>query len=135
VTEALAAVSRSKKTIYIGIDVIYSVIIRSLMNSTVKGTEMVKKMPREKRQEGRGSISVPASFTSATGEHEKKWVQEGRTADFSESGLGIYSPRELKKGAILEIECQDMWDAPKKFTVQWCNRVSINFFRSGLSVQ
>jgi hypothetical protein len=105
------------------------------MNSSVKGTEMVKKMPREKRQERRGSISVPASFIPVGGERGGKWVQEGRTADFSESGLGIYSPRELKKGAILEIECQDIWEAPKKFTVQWCNRVSINFFRAGLSVQ
>jgi hypothetical protein len=105
------------------------------MNSTVRGTEMVKKMPREKRRERRGSISVPASFTLHSGGHRRKWVQEGRTADFSESGLGVYSSRELKKGAILDIECQDIWEAPKKFTVQWCNRVSINFFRAGLSVQ
>jgi hypothetical protein len=105
------------------------------MNRAVKGTDMVKKMPKEKRQERRGSISVPASFTFVTGEHGGKLLQEGRTADFSESGLGIYSFRELKKGAILEIECQDIWEAPRKFTVQWCNRVSIHFFRSGLSVQ
>jgi hypothetical protein len=105
------------------------------MNSAVKGTKMIKKMPKEKRQKRRGPISVPVSFTSDSGEQGKKEVQEGRTADFSESGLGIYSHRELKKGAILEIECQDIWETPKKFTVQWCNRVSSNFFRVGLSVQ
>jgi hypothetical protein len=105
------------------------------MNRAVKGTKMIKKMPKEQRQKRRGSISVPVSFTTVTEEQGKKEVQEGRTADFCESGLGIYSHKELKKGSILEIECPDIWEAPKKFTVRWCNRVSSNFFRVGLTVE
>jgi hypothetical protein len=105
------------------------------MNRAVKGTKMIKKMPKEQRQKRRGSISVPVSFTTVTEEQGEKEVQEGRTADFCESGLGIYSHKELKKGSILEIECQDIWESPRKFTVQWCNRVSSNFFRVGLSTQ
>jgi hypothetical protein len=105
------------------------------MNRAVKGTKMIKKMPKEQRQKRRGSISVPVSFTSVSEEQGEKEVQEGRTADFCESGLGIYSHKELKKGSVLEIECPDIWEAPRKFTVQWCNRVSSNFFRVGLSLQ
>jgi hypothetical protein len=105
------------------------------MNGAGKGTGMIKKMLKEKRQKRRGSISVPVSFTSVNGEYEKKEVQEGTTADFSESGLGLYSPRELKEGVTLEIECQDIWEAAKRFTVRWCHRVSSNFFRIGLSLQ
>jgi hypothetical protein len=104
------------------------------MNSAVKGTQMIRKMPKEKRQKRRGPISVPISFTTANGEQGNKEVKEGRTADFSEAGLGVYSHEELKSGALIEIECQDIWDAPKKFTVQWCNRVSSNFYRVGLSL-
>ncbi len=107
------------------------------MNSAVKGVKMIRKMPKEQRHKRRGPISVPVSFTSAAGETEQKEteVREGTTADFSESGLGLYAREELETGAVLEIECQDIWETPKKFTVQWCNRVSSNFYRVGLSVQ
>jgi hypothetical protein len=105
------------------------------MYSTVKETHMIRKMPKEKRQKRRGPISVPVSFTTANGEQENKESREGRTADFSESGLGFYCHEELKAGSLLEIDCQDIWETPKKFTVQWCNRVSSNFYRVGLSVQ
>ncbi len=105
------------------------------MNSTVKGTIMIRKMPKEQRRKRRGPISVPVSFGTVTGEPGNREIEEGRTADFSESGLGLYSHHELEPGAVLEIECLDIWEAPKKFTVRWCNKVSGNFYRVGLSVQ
>ena len=94
------------------------------------------KLPKEQRQKKRGLISVPVSFpdpeeTTA----EKKKVRKGTTADISISGLGIYSDIELKPDTILEIECPDIWDDPKKFSVQWCNRVKYNFYRIGLEVK
>jgi hypothetical protein len=105
------------------------------MNRAVKGTRMIKKMPKEQRQKRRGSISVPISYSSVTEEQGQKESSEGRTADYGESGLGIYAHKELKKGSTLEIECPDIWETPRKFTVQWCNRVSNNFFRVGLSLE
>jgi hypothetical protein len=96
---------------------------------------MIKKMPKEKRQARRAPISVPISFTTANREQENKEVKEGSTADFSESGLGVFSYEQINPGALLEIECWDIWETPKKFSVRWCNRVSSNFYRLGLSVQ
>jgi hypothetical protein len=105
------------------------------MYSAVEGSKMIRKVPKEKRQKRRGPISVPVSFTAGAGEREGVEVREGMTADFSESGLGLYSPQAMNPGAVLEIECQDIWETPKKFTVCWCNRVSNNFYRIGLSLQ
>ena len=94
------------------------------------------KLAKELRQKKRGPISVPISFPDpAETPVKKKKVLKGTTADLSISGLGIFSDIELKLGTILEIECQDMWDAPKKFSVQWCNRVRYNFYRIGLEVK
>jgi hypothetical protein len=104
------------------------------MNSSSKETDMIRKMPREQRRKRRGPISVPISFTAA-GQQGGGEIEEGRTADFSESGLGLYSHHELEPGAVLEIECLDIWETPKMFTVRWCNRVGTNFYRVGLSVQ
>ena len=94
------------------------------------------KMEKEERKKKRGLISVPVSFPDpAEISAKKKKVLKGRTADFSTSGLGIYSDIELKLDTILEIECRDIWDTPKKFSVQWCNRVKHNFYRIGLEVK
>jgi hypothetical protein len=93
-------------------------------------------MEKKQRQKKRGLISVPVSFPDpAEISAEKKKVLKGRTADFSVSGLGIYSDIELQPDTILEIECRDIWDAPKKFSVQWCNRVKHNFYRIGLEAK
>jgi len=94
------------------------------------------KLPKERRQKKRGLISVPVSFPDpAETPAKKKRILKDTTEDFSTSGLGIYSDIELKPDTILEIECRDMWDAPKKFSVQWCNRIKYNFYRIGLEVK
>lgn len=94
------------------------------------------KLPKEQRQKKRGLISVPVSFQDpAETPAKKKKVLKGITEDFSKSGLGIFSDIELKPNTILEIECQDIWDTPKKFSVQWCNRIKYNFYRIGLEVK
>lgn len=90
----------------------------------------------EHRQAKRSVISVPVSFSDpAERSAEKKEVLKGTTADFSTSGLGIFSHIELKPDTLLEIECRDIWDDPKKFAVQWCSRVIQNFYHIGLEVK
>ena len=90
----------------------------------------------EHRQTKRSLISVPVSFPDpAERPVEKKKVLKGTTADFSTSGLGIFSDIELKPDTIVEIECRDIWDNPKKFSVQWCSRVIQNFYHIGLEVK
>ncbi len=103
------------------------------MKTAVKGTHMALKMPKEQRQKRRGAISVPVSYTDEGDSQEKKEVHDARTADFTEAGLGLYSHRELKPGAVLEVDCPDIWETPMKFSVKWCNKVSFNFYRIGLS--
>ncbi len=94
------------------------------------------KLPKEHRQKKRGSISLPVSISDAAEmPADKGKVRKGTTADLSDSGIGIYSDIELKAGTVLELECPDIWDAPKKFSVQWCNKVKYNFYRIGLEVK
>jgi len=93
----------------------------------------------EHRQKMRDLISVPVSFSDpAEISANKKKVLKGTTEDVSISGLGIFSDIELKPDTVLDIECRDIWDAPKKFSVQWCKRVRFyryKFYRIGLEVQ
>ena len=94
------------------------------------------KMQIEHRHEKRGLISVPVSFPDpAEVSAKQKKVLGGTTADFSTSGLGIFSDIKLKPDTVLEIECRDLWDAPKKFSVQWCDKVIYNFYHIGLEVR
>jgi hypothetical protein len=94
------------------------------------------KMNIEHRQTKRNPISVAVSFPDpAEISAEKKKVLKGTSADFSPSGLGIFSHIELKPDTMLEIECRDIWDNPKKFSVQWCNKVIFNFYRVGLEAK
>lgn len=103
-----------------------------LTGSTMEGG----KMQIEHRHEKRGLISVPVSFSDpAEIPAEKKKILRGTTADFSTSGLGIFSDIELKPDTVLEIECRDIWDAPRKFLVQWCDRIIYNFYHIGLEVK
>jgi len=93
----------------------------------------------EHRQTKRELISVPVSFPypAEISANKKKFLR-GTIADFSISGLGVFSEIELKPDTILEIECRDIWDTPKKFSVQWCKRVRFyryNFYRMGLEVK
>ena len=93
------------------------------------------KLPKEQRQKRRGLISVPVSFEGqAETPAKNKKVCKGTTSDLSNSGLGIFSDVELNPDSVIEIECQDIWDSPKKFSVKWCNRVRHNFYRIGLEV-
>jgi hypothetical protein len=89
----------------------------------------------EKRQNKRGRISLPLSFNNqADTPAEQKEVHKGSTADLSNSGLGIFSDVEIRPGTVIEIECSDIWDTPKKFPVKWCYKMRDNFYRIGLEV-
>jgi hypothetical protein len=97
---------------------------------------VIRKQPKENRKQKRSHISVPVNFSAEDGgPPESSKPQEGTTADMSESGLSLFSNKELTPGIVLEIECRDIWPSPKKFTVQWCNRVRFNFYRVGLLVK
>ena len=90
----------------------------------------------EHRQTKRGLISLPVSFPDpAEKSAEEKKIFKGTTADFSSSGLGIYSEVELKPDTMIDIECRDIWDTPKKFSVQWCNKIIHNFYHVGLEAK
>ena len=100
-----------------------------------KGGFMIKTL-RNQRGKKRCPVSLPVSIEelSETPAEEKK-ARKGSTADVSNSGLGIYSEVEMKPGTILEIECNDIWEEPKKFAVKWCHKVRLNFYRIGLQVE
>jgi hypothetical protein len=97
---------------------------------------MIKSTLRNQRVKKRCPVSLPVSIEelSETPINEKK-ARKGSTADVSNSGLGIYSHVELKPGTILEIECNDIWEEPKKFAVKWCNKVRLNFYRIGFKLR
>lgn len=96
---------------------------------------MNRKLSKELRGKKRGPISVPVSFPEPTEATTGKKIRKGTTSDLSDAGLGIFSEVELKPGAIVEIECNDIWESPKKFSVKWCNKVRYNFYRIGLEVK
>ncbi len=94
---------------------------------------MIKKLAKEQRQRKRGSMSVPLSYAGGPGKGGEPLSGDATTADVSESGIGIFSEGELFPGTVLEIECEDLWDSPRKFVVKWSNRIGHNFFRVGLA--
>ncbi len=96
---------------------------------------MDRKLSKELRGKKRGPLSVSVSFSEQTEGTTGKNIRKSTTADLSSSGLGIFSEVELKPDTIIEIECSDIWDAPKKFSVKWCNKVRYNFYRIGLEVK
>lgn len=95
---------------------------------------MIRKLTKERRKKKRGRICAPVTYTGLPeGSDERKKVgTKGTTADLSDNGLGLFSDKEVKPGTILEVECEDIWDTPKQFTVKWCNRIEYNFYRLGL---
>jgi len=95
---------------------------------------MIRRLTKEQRKRKRGRICAPVTYTSLPeGSDERKKVNtEGTTADLSDNGLGLFSDKEVKPGTILEVECEDIWETPKQFTVKWCNRIEYNFYRLGL---
>ena len=94
------------------------------------------KLAKELRQKKRGQISVPVSFPdTAEAPVKKKKARKSVTADLSDSGIGIFSDIELDPDTVLELECPDIWDAPKTFSVKWCSRVTCNCYRIGLEVK
>jgi hypothetical protein len=96
---------------------------------------MGKMMINEKRQDKRGRISLPLSINKQTdAPAEQKEFHKGSTADLSNSGLGIFSDVEIRPGTVIEVECRDIWEAPKKFPVKWCYKMRDNFYRIGLEV-
>ena len=96
---------------------------------------MCKMLLNEKRKNKRGRISLPLSINKQTDATDKqKKNLKGSTADLSNSGLGIFSDVEIRPGTIIEIDCHDIWDAPKKFPVKWCNKIRHNLYRIGLEV-
>jgi len=96
---------------------------------------MCKMLLNEKRQNKRGRLSLPLSINEqADTPVEQKKFYKGSTADLSKSGLGIFSDVEIKPGTVIEIECCDIWDAPKKFPVKWCYKMRYDLYRIGLEV-
>ena len=96
---------------------------------------MCKALLNEKRQNKRGQISLPVSFNKQSNTAaEQKEFHKGSTTDLSKSGLGIFSDVEIKPATVIEIECSDIWNAPKKLPVKWCYKVRNNFYRIGLEV-
>jgi hypothetical protein len=95
---------------------------------------MIKKIAKEHRGRKRTRISVPASFSSGS-EKEESPSGAASIADISDAGIGLFSQAELSAGMMLEIECKDLWESPKKFVVKWSNRIGHNLFRVGLAAE
>jgi hypothetical protein len=98
---------------------------------------MIRKLPKEHRKKKRAPISVPVKYTdlSEVSDVKKKVTGKGMSADLSDNGLGIFSDKELKPETVVEIECEDIWETSKQFTVKWCSRIKHNFYRLGLAVR
>jgi len=98
---------------------------------------MIKKLAKELRRQRRGSLSLPLKLgkSSESPGQATGSAGEGTTFDVSESGLGIFSGKEMEPGALLEIDCRDLWDIPRVFEVRWCSKISFNFYRAGLALK
>ncbi len=97
---------------------------------------MIRKLPREQRNAKRGRISLPVKYSdlAESSNGKGKVSHEGTTADLSENGLGLYSDKEIKAGTVLEIECLDIWESPRRFVVRRCHRIDLTFYRLGLEL-
>jgi hypothetical protein len=93
---------------------------------------MIEKVAREQRRGKRTRVSLPVRYSDGP-EVGVSLPGGAMTTDISISGIGLFSEGNLRPGTVLEIECEDLWDSPKKFVVRWSNRIGYNFFRVGLT--
>jgi hypothetical protein len=84
----------------------------------------------EQRKEFREQIIGDICWSYASEKNENLGV----LIEESKSGLSIMTTNPLKTGSILRVECKNSLLGTRYVTVQWCQEITPNHYRSGLSV-
>ena len=90
-------------------------------------------MLKERRIHYRRKINLPLVFT-VTGDHFTA-TRKATTGDLSDAGVCIYTDVDLKKGSVLEVNIPEVFDAPRKCTVQWSLRKYFSNFKIGAAYE
>ena len=90
--------------------------------------EMTYVRNERRGNKGRLSMSVPCSVFSKT-----ENVDECTTVDLGKGGIGIFSKKSLAVGDVIELQCKSLWDAPKRGTARWCQKILPDLYRIGIA--
>ena len=60
---------------------------------------------------------------------------EAATFDISEGGMCFYSNKPIETGRTIQVQCNDIWDKPKKGVVRWCQKVHLRLYRVGVQFE
>jgi hypothetical protein len=108
--------------------------LKKMLNNGYEKDESVKRhFLRERRRYYRIRIDLPIYFTFSD-KHEIK-QKEGVSLDISDTGMCFYTDAPLQKGAQLQLSVQYVWDSPRGSTVRWCNMITNDLYRVGVSFQ
>lgn len=86
---------------------------------------------KEQRSLKRMKINLPVVYTYF-GEY-KFTVDNGTTADISDTGMGFYTDKPLRSGLTLDIKIPHLWDSPRTCVVRWNSMKSSDCFRVGVA--
>ena len=87
---------------------------------------------KEQRSLRRIKINLPVIYTYF-GEY-KLTVDQGTTADISDSGMGFYTDKPLRAGLTLDVKIPHIWDTPRTCVVRWNSMKSPDCFRVGVAL-
>ena len=88
---------------------------------------------RERRRFYRIRIDLPIQFTFSDKDETKQ--KEGIALDISDTGMCFYTDAPLQEGSQLQLSVQYVWDTPRGSTVRWCNMITHDLYRVGVSFQ
>jgi hypothetical protein len=98
------------------------------MGAKKRGYTGMIKGPKERRvNKGRLGMTMPCVVCA-----DGKTFNEDTIFDISQGGMCFFSNKCLEVGRVIEIQCNAIWDKPKKGTVRWCQRVQHNLYRIGI---
>lgn len=60
--------------------------------------------------------------------------ETGLTLNISNSGVAVYSDKEIIEGTAISIMCEGIWDGVRQGTVVWCEKLTNNFFKVGIHI-
>ncbi len=60
--------------------------------------------------------------------------ETGLTLNISNSGVAIYSDKEILEGTEINIMGEGLWNGVKHGKVMWCEKLPNNFFKIGIKV-
>ena len=88
---------------------------------------------RERRLYYRIKVDLPIHFTFSDNQGTKQ--KEGISLDISDTGMCFYTDEPLQEGVLLQLSVQYVWDTPRSSSVRWCNMVTNDLYRVGISFQ